>query len=100
MLGEARAAAKPAERRPVRYGSQPAAASAATQWRTQACGLRTHAPRSRLFLCVANSARSQLAEGIAHELTPAKVQTSCAGFRARRDERLRRLHAVFAGARS
>jgi len=37
------------------------------------------APRHLLFLCVANSARSQLAEGIARSLAPVGVRVSSAG---------------------
>jgi arsenate reductase len=36
-------------------------------------------PRHILFLCVANSARSQMAEGIARSLAPADVVISSAG---------------------
>jgi protein-tyrosine-phosphatase len=36
-------------------------------------------PRHILFLCVANSARSQMAEGIARSLAPAGVKISSAG---------------------
>ena len=48
-------------------------------WRTEAEKLRALKPRHLLFLCVANSARSQLAEGIARSLAPAGVQVSSAG---------------------
>ncbi|MBK5098525.1 MAG: arsenate reductase ArsC, partial [Gemmatimonadetes bacterium] len=41
--------------------------------------LRALAPEHLLFLCVANSARSQMAEGIARRLAPAGVQVSSAG---------------------
>ena len=41
--------------------------------------LRALAPRSYLFLCVANSARSQLAEGVARSLAPAGVTVASAG---------------------
>jgi protein-tyrosine-phosphatase len=41
--------------------------------------LRALAPRHILFLCVANSARSQLAEGIARSLAPVGVTISSAG---------------------
>ena len=37
------------------------------------------APRSYLFLCVANSARSQLAEGLARSLAPEGVTVASAG---------------------
>jgi arsenate reductase len=41
-------------------------------------------PRHVLFLCVANSARSQMAEGIARSLAPASVKVSSAGSRPSR----------------
>lgn len=48
-------------------------------WEREAAQLRAHPPRHVLFLCVANSARSQLAEGIARALAPASVKVSSAG---------------------
>jgi protein-tyrosine-phosphatase len=51
----------------------------ATSWQPEAEELRRLAPRHILFLCVANSARSQLAEGIARSLAPAGVTVSSAG---------------------
>jgi arsenate reductase len=48
-------------------------------WRHEAEKLRELAPRHVLFLCVANSARSQMAEGIARALAPAGVTVSSAG---------------------
>lgn len=51
----------------------------AESWETDAEVLRTLAPRHILFLCVANSARSQLAEGIARGLAPEGVKISSAG---------------------
>lgn len=48
-------------------------------WRAEAEGLRALAPKHVLFLCVANSARSQLGEGIARSLAPAHVKISSAG---------------------
>lgn len=48
-------------------------------WEAEAGELRELAPRHVLFLCVANSARSQMAEGIARSLAPAGVTVSSAG---------------------
>ena len=48
-------------------------------WRTEAAELRAKHPRHILFLCVANSARSQMAEGIACSLAPKGVRVSSAG---------------------
>ena len=48
-------------------------------WRTEAAELRAKFPRHILFLCVANSARSQMAEGIARSLAPQGVKISSAG---------------------
>ena len=45
----------------------------------EAAILRALAPRHILFLCVQNSARSQLAEGIARFLAPPGVTVSSAG---------------------
>ncbi len=50
-----------------------------TAWEAEAEGLRKLGPRHILFLCVANSARSQMAEGIARSLAPAGVKISSAG---------------------
>jgi arsenate reductase (thioredoxin) len=49
------------------------------EWLVEACVLRALAPRGVLFLCVANSARSQLAEGIARSLAPPGVTVWSAG---------------------
>jgi arsenate reductase len=49
------------------------------RWRLEAALLRELRPRHILFLCVANSARSQLAEGIARSLAPSGVAVSSAG---------------------
>jgi protein-tyrosine-phosphatase len=48
-------------------------------WMDEAQELRRAAPGHVLFLCVANSARSQMAEGIARALAPAGVRVSSAG---------------------
>jgi arsenate reductase len=48
-------------------------------WHEEAARLRASPPRHLLFLCVANSARSQMAEGIARALAPASVKISSAG---------------------
>jgi len=49
------------------------------EWLLEAAVLRALSPRGVLFLCVANSARSQLAEGIARSLAPAGVIVWSAG---------------------
>ena len=51
----------------------------AAVWEAEAEELRKLAPRHILFLCVANSARSQMAEGIARSLAPVGVKISSAG---------------------
>jgi thioredoxin type arsenate reductase len=48
-------------------------------WEAEAERIRAAAPRHLLFLCVANSARSQMAEGIARSLAPPGVEISSAG---------------------
>jgi len=48
-------------------------------WPSEAAALGRLAPRHILFLCVANSARSQMAEGIARSLAPVGVTISSAG---------------------
>jgi arsenate reductase len=56
----------------------------AETWRREAEELRRLAPRHVLFLCIANSARSQMAEGIARSLAPPGVTVSSAGSRPSR----------------
>ena len=53
-------------------------------WEAEAEQLRAARPRHILFLCVANSARSQMAEGIARSFAPASVKVSSAGSRPSR----------------
>jgi arsenate reductase len=48
-------------------------------WQEEAELIRAARPRHLLFLCVANSARSQMAEGIARALAPRSVKISSAG---------------------
>jgi protein-tyrosine-phosphatase len=48
-------------------------------WRAEAEALAAARPHGILFLCVANSARSQLAEGIARHLLPKDVLVQSAG---------------------
>jgi len=53
-------------------------------WMVEAAILRELNPAGILFLCVANSARSQMAEGIARSLAPAHVRIWSAGSRPTR----------------
>ena len=54
------------------------------EWLMEAAVLRALKPKGILFLCVANSARSQMAEGIARALAPANVRVWSAGSRPTR----------------
>lgn len=49
------------------------------RWMEEAAGLKAARPKHILFLCVANSARSQMADGIARSLAPSDVRVSSAG---------------------
>ena len=51
----------------------------AEPWQVEAALLRSLAPSHVLFLCVANSARSQMAEGLARAMAPDGVKISSAG---------------------
>lgn len=54
-------------------------AGPAPAWLAEAIACREQDRRGYLFLCVANSARSQLAEAIARALAPAHVRVMSAG---------------------
>ena len=54
------------------------------EWLIEAAILRSLQPEGILFLCVANSARSQMAEGIARSFAPAHVRIWSAGSRPTR----------------
>src|SRR5512140_1324986 len=64
--------------RPEASGEK-AMSARSVDWRIEAAELRAMALRHILFLCVANSARSQMAEGIARSLAPPGVKVSSAG---------------------
>ncbi|MBW2703256.1 MAG: arsenate reductase ArsC [Deltaproteobacteria bacterium] len=48
-------------------------------WQAQAFALAALAPKHVLFLCVQNSARSQIAEGLARHLAAGNIRISSAG---------------------
>jgi arsenate reductase len=54
------------------------------EWLVEAAALRALSPWGVLFLCVANSARSQMAEGIARSLAPPGMKIWSAGSRPSR----------------
>jgi arsenate reductase len=49
------------------------------EWLIETAIVRAYSPRTILFMCLANSARSQMAEGIARALAPADVCILSAG---------------------
>ena len=51
------------------------------EWMVEAAVLRALKPKGLLFLCVANSARSQMGEGVARLLAPPEVLVQSAGSR-------------------
>jgi arsenate reductase len=51
------------------------------RWMIEAALLRALEPKGFLFLCVANSARSQMGEGVARKLAPEGVKVQSAGSR-------------------
>ncbi len=54
------------------------------EWMVETGILRASLPHGILFLCVANSARSQMAEGIARSIGPAHIRIESAGSRPTR----------------
>ena len=57
------------------YGQE----GAPPKWLIEASILRALRPKGVLFLCVANSARSQIGEGVARKLAPSDVKVQSAG---------------------
>ena len=51
------------------------------EWLVETAVLRVLKPRGILFLCVANSARSQIAEGVARSMAPVGTKVWSAGSR-------------------
>jgi arsenate reductase (thioredoxin) len=49
------------------------------KWMVEAAALRALNPKGLLFLCVANSARSQIGEGVARLMAPSDVKVQSAG---------------------
>ena len=68
----------------------------AESWIAEAAAIRRLNPRGWLFLCVANSARSQMAEGIARFMAPPGITVWSAGSRPTtvRAEAIQVLHEV------
>lgn len=62
-------------------GRTPKEGALPNRWSEEAEQIRAMRPRHVLFVCVANSARSQLAEAIARALAPPEVKVSSAGSR-------------------
>lgn len=64
---------------PTMGGVADGSAGPAPAWLAEAIACREQDRRGYLFLCVANSARSQLAEAVARALAPAHVRVMSAG---------------------
>lgn len=65
----------------LRCRQYPSAGDMPAQWMIEAGFLRALRPAHLAFLCLANAARSQMAEGIARSLAPEGVAVSSAGSR-------------------
>ncbi len=57
----------------------PTTTTTTISWQEEAARVRARSPRRLLFMCVQNSARSQMAEGIARALAPEGVTVASAG---------------------